>query len=447
MFGSPPECSFIAWDKQERAAHWAAGAVSGRPNWGDTMILSEAIDLEEQLGLLARHGWGENAKVAADLCREHGLLTLEALERINQLMAESPGNSRPGHELYGCAAGFDGHTVLSSLQFRRLTAVADMKAAFKQAVSKIEIETSSQCNRHCSYCPNSRPELAHRREKNAFLDRTVFKRLLADLQGIDYDRKIALVGMNEFFMHEENFAYLELAKQKLPKAFIQAYSNGDYITREYLERAEWAGLGLLVVSFHPQAGKPYSTDDILDRAAKFSNRTGLPLTLTGFARGERLHFQAQLGQLQVQAGLVNWAAAGHNWAGAVPSGKTGATDGIPCQSPVNMLCLCHTGDFSLCCVVPRERTAENLANHAILGNFADFPSLFHAYASDAMLYWRQHAFSTRHLPSLCRNCGGRDQAGNVLNKPLAAYIEGQHDFIEPTPQDAAASVAARRSAA
>lgn len=411
------------------------------------MILSEAIDLEEQLGLLVRHGWGENATVAADLCRTHGLLTPEALERLNRLAAGGASNAISGHDLYGCAAGFDGHTVFSSLQFRRLTAVADMKAAFKQAVSKIEIETSSQCNRHCSYCPNSRPELAHRREKNAFLDRTVFKRLLGDLQEIDYDRKIALVGMNEFFMHEENFVYLELAKQMLPKAFIQAYSNGDYITREYLERAERAGLGLLVVSFHPQAGKPYSTDDILDRAAKFSNRTGLPLTLTGFARGERLHFQAQLGRLQVQAGLVNWAAAGHNWAGAVPSGKSGAADGIPCQSPVNMLCLTHEGDFTLCCVVPRERTPENLASHAVLGNIGDFPSVFHAYASDAMLYWRQRAFSTRHLPPLCQNCGGRDQQGNVLNKPLAAHIEDQHAFFAFPSQDAATGAAARRSAA
>jgi hypothetical protein len=406
------------------------------------MILSEVIDLEEQLRLLVQHGWYEDAKVAAGLCGQHGLLTPEATGRIKGLLAGRSGTANPGHALYGCAAGFDGNTVLSSLQFRRLTRLADMKAAFKQAVSKIEIETSSQCNRRCSYCPNSRPELAHRRETNRFLDQAVFSRLLGDLKEIGYDRKISLVGMNEFFMHEENFAYLELAKEMLPKAFIQAYSNGDYITREYIERAERTGLDLLVVSFHPQAGRPYNTDDILDRAAKFSNRTGLALTLTGYARGERLHLQAQLGRLQVQAGLVNWASAGHNWAGAVSSGKAGAADGIPCQSPVNMLCLTHQGDFTLCCVVPRERTGENLASHAVLGNIADFPSVFHAYANDAMLYWRQRAFSTRHLPALCQNCGGRNQQGNILNKTLAAHVETLHDFIKPKVQEGTLAVAA-----
>lgn len=406
------------------------------------MILSEAIDLEEQLDLLVRYGWFENARAAASLCHQHGFLTPEATDRINRQLAAKPASANHGHELYGCAAGFDGHTVFSSLQFRRLTAREDMTKAFKQAVNKIEIETSSQCNRHCSYCPNSRPELAHRREKNVFLDMALFKRLLSDLQEISYDRKIALVGMNEFFMHEENFAYLELAKEMLPKAFVQVYSNGDYLTRDYLERAERAGLDLLVVSFHLQAGKPYNTNDILDRAAKFSNRTGLPLTLTGFAGDERLHFQARIGRLQVQAGLVNWSTVGHNWGGAVASGKTGAADGIPCQSPVNMLCLCHTGDFTLCCVVPRERTAENLSNHAMLGNIADFPSVFHAYASEAMLYWRQRAFSTRHLPSLCRNCSGRDQQGNALNKPLAAHVEEQLTFIKPQFHEDFAAVAA-----
>ncbi len=406
------------------------------------MILSEAIGLQEQLDLLVQHGWFENAKLAAGVCHEHGLLTPEATERISALVAGKPASANPGHELYGCAAGFDGHTVFSSLQFRRNTAREDMTKAFKQAVNKIEIETSSQCNRRCSYCPNSRPELSHRREKNAFLDLVVFKRLLSDLKEINYDRKIALVGMNEFFMHEENFAYLELAKQMLPKSYIQVYSNGDYLSRDYLERAERAGLDLLVVSFHLQAGKPYNTDDILDRAAKFTNRTGLPLTLMDYAGGERLHFQAQMGRLHVLAGLVNWSAAGHNWAGAVPSGKIGAADGIPCQSPVNMLCLCHTGDFTLCCVVPRERTAENLASHAMLGNIADFPSVFDAYASDAMLYWRQRAFSTRHLPSLCRNCGGRNQQGNILNKPLATHVEGQLTFIKPQFHEDIAAVAA-----
>jgi MoaA/NifB/PqqE/SkfB family radical SAM enzyme len=318
------------------------------------------------------------------------------------------------------------------LQFQRLAGIDEMRRAFKQAVNKVEIETSSQCNRRCTYCPNSRAELHHRRETNSFMDMEMFKRLLRDLREIDYDKKIGLVGMNEFFMHEENFTYLELVKAALPKSTVWVYSNGDYVTRALLERAERAGLDRLLVSFHLAPGTPFNSADVLDRATKFMKATGVDLKLTEYKPGERIHSEAKLGRLTILAGLVNWETAGHNWAGAVDSnGKGGVDPSIPCQAPVSTVTLCHNGDFALCCVVPRERTPQTERDHSILGNLADFPSLFHAYASDAMLWWRQHAFSTKQVPELCRNCSGRNWIGNTLNKPLAAYAEDRHSAIRP----------------
>ena len=112
------------------------------------------------------------------------------------------------------------------------------------------------------------------------LDEAESEKLLSDLKEVDYDGKISLVGMNEFFMHEENFAYLERIKKAIPRCLIQIYSNGDYLTREYLERAERAGVDLIVVSFHLQAGKTYNADDVLGRAFKFTKRTSVPLRKT-----------------------------------------------------------------------------------------------------------------------------------------------------------------------
>src|SRR5262249_32792894 len=155
--------------------------------------------------------------------------------------------------------------------------------------------------------------------------------------------KISLVGMNEFFMHEENFTYLERIKQVIPRCLIQIYSNGDYLTREYLERAERAGVDLIVVSFHLQAGKAYNSDDVLSRALKFTRRTSVPLLLADHQKG-KLHFQAQLGRMRLLAGLVNWDAEGHSWGGIIDAGKPTADEGTPCQSPVNILCLSQEGD-------------------------------------------------------------------------------------------------------
>lgn len=394
------------------------------------MILHESIDLETQITALIEHGWYQDARNAIALTAQHGLICKDAFDRLTRLVAGKPATANHGHELYGCMIGFDSNTVVSSLQFERLTNLSDMKKAFKQAVNKIEIETSSQCNRHCAYCPNSMPDMGHRRRNNDFLDPKVFTKILEDLKEIDYDQKISLVGLNEFFMHEENFEYLELAKKMLPKCQLTIYSNGDYITQDYILRAEKAGLGMLVISFHMQEGKPWVVDDVLSRAQKFSKRTGLQLVLTDYTKNERLEFQAHMGGLHVTAGLVNWKAAGHNWGGLVDAGKNVPCDGTPCQLPVNVLCISHEGDYTLCCNVPRERTPGNIEHGAVMGSVMDYPSIFHAYASDAMLYWRQHSFSTKQIPTLCQNCSGRNSSGNELNKALAEHVEQQHRFVK-----------------
>ncbi len=408
------------------------------------MILNESIDIEAQIGALIATGWYDDARSCAALTLQHGIISQEAHDGFMQALAGKPASAFPGHEVYGCAVGFDSNTVFSSLQFTPLSAERDMKAAFKQAVNKIEIETSTQCNRHCTYCPNSQAGFEHRRTRNSFMDKAMFEKLLADLREIDYDKKISLVGMNEFFMHEENFSYLERIKQAIPKCFIQIYSNGDYLTREYLERAERAGVDLIVVSFHLQSGKAFNMDDVLDRAFKFTRRTNVPLQLADYKKG-KLHFQAQLGRMMLLAGLVNWDTDGHSWGGIIDAGKPTADAGTPCQSPVNILCLSTEGDFTLCCAVPREKTPENVANGAMLGNLRDYRSIFHAYASDAMLYWRQHSFSTESIPPLCQDCSWRNAESHKLNRQLGAYVEQQLDQVVPSPA-AAASVMPKKTA-
>lgn len=410
------------------------------------MILNEYVDVEKQIAALIAAGWYGDARDCADITLQHGIISEKAYGGFMRSLAGKPHSAHPGHEVYGVAAGFDSDTVFSSLQFGRIDTDAEMKAAFKQAVNKIEIETSTQCNRNCSYCPNSQPGFEHRRSSNAFMEMAMFEKLLADLKQVDYDGKISLVGMNEFFMHDGNFEYLERIKQELPDCTIQIYSNGDYLTAERLQRAAKAGVDLIVISFHLQANKAYNTEDIVDRAAKFMKRTGQALVMTDFEKGKRFHFQSQLGEMRILAGLVNWQTDGHSWGGIIDAGKPMAEVGTPCQSPVNILCLTADGDFTLCCAVPREKTAENIANGAMLGNLRDYPSIFHAYASDAMLYWRQHAFSTDKIPPLCQDCSWRNANTHRMNRNLSGHVGEQIEYFVP-PQTAAAEAVPVRKAA
>jgi MoaA/NifB/PqqE/SkfB family radical SAM enzyme len=385
------------------------------------MLISETYDINKQIKLLVEFGWNQEAAVIAQVAHQCGAICATSLGEHAQSVADKSYGENPGHQLFGVDSNSESVSVFSTLQFMPLTGVEDMKKAFKQAVNRIEVETSSQCNRHCNYCPNS--ELPDRLKKNDFMDFGVYMKLLNDLREIDYDRDFVLVGMNEFFMHEENFKYLEPIRRILPRARIAIYSNGDYIDGEKLGKAEAMGLDRLVVTFHPAAGKPFNADDILDRAAKFTARTGVDLFLDIHKRNERLHFLGRKGRVQVAAGLVNWDSVGHNWGGAVTTERETAAAGVPCNAPVRYFTIGRTGDIVICPAVPRERTALMEKHGAVTGNLKDFASVFHAYADEALLWWRQHAFSTTALPELCRTCSARSGLHNSANTQMAQLVE------------------------
>lgn len=107
------------------------------------MLLSQHIPVNEQIALLIKEGWFDDARNAATLCLQHKVISPEQYAHLDTELRGRHGTEHPGHTLYGAAVGFDGNTVLSSLQFKKLTSEIEMKAAFKQAVSKIEIETST----------------------------------------------------------------------------------------------------------------------------------------------------------------------------------------------------------------------------------------------------------------------------------------------------------------
>jgi hypothetical protein len=202
------------------------------------MLLPKDYEIVPMLERLIVAGWyREAARLTETGLEERRLSPLDYQKvraMIEDLQRAMPERDFPGHEVFGVEEGM----IVSSLQFRPLEDYRLMQAAFSQAVNWIEIETSSQCNRKCHYCPNSQID---RRSTNSFMDPAVFTRFVRNLQEINYAGTIALVGQNEFFMHEQNFEYLAHIRQSLPKCSIRLFSNGDYLDRERLDRVVASG--------------------------------------------------------------------------------------------------------------------------------------------------------------------------------------------------------------
>lgn len=367
----------------------------------------------DNIDLLLRHHWPDAARELATVAALDGRLGSATGRQIDQRIAaavETPVTRQ--HAVLGVAHD----SVVSTLQLMPLTTEQEMRAAFAQAVRWIEIETSSQCNRRCTYCPNAEFD---RLSSNDFLDTTLYARTLRDLASIAYDGELVLVGTNEIFMYERNLDYIAAAREALPACRIKLFSNGDYLTRTHIDRLVELGVDDLVVTFHLGAGKPFDETEARTRAAHFAERLGLPLRLDSAVPGRHLYFSARLGRLHLTAGLQNFAVTGHGWAGAVHDAG-GFRRTAPCTYPIRQFVLNHDADIFMCCFPVKERTALNVRTGAVAGNLREFPSIFHAYASEKLLAWRRALLTNAEKSEPCRSCTGHAGIDESQFSELAA---------------------------
>ena len=378
------------------------------------MLITEPARLAEHVHLLASRGCVGQAAELNRFGLERGLINQTTYSSLQTRLMNMPsGAMPPGHRVFGIFLD----SVVSSLHFTPITDRAAAREAFRQAVRWIEIETSSQCNRRCSYCPNSKFD---RMSHNDFMDMAVYQKMIRELAEIDYDGDIKFVGNNEFFMHKQNRAYVEYARQQLPKVKMTLFSNGDYLKKEDLDWASSAGVGLLIVTLHPGPTKQYDDSEVMRRAYTFQQQVGVPLQLRHFQQGASLQFVTGIGRMAVLAGLTDLGKFGHNWTALLP-GDEEFVRRDPCTYPLRQFVVNYLGDVFMCCIAFKDRTPENDAMGAITGNLAGYGSIFQAYTNPNMTAWRKSLFTTEVKADPCRTCRGHADYVEPASAPLADF--------------------------
>lgn len=101
----------------------------------------------------------------------------------------------------------------------------------------VEIETYNRCNGGCEFCPVSVKNETRPEQK---MSEDLFKKIIDDLDGIDYSGKLALFSNNEPFLDERIIDFHRYARARLPKARMHLYTNGTLLTVEkFLEVIEY----------------------------------------------------------------------------------------------------------------------------------------------------------------------------------------------------------------
>ena len=130
-----------------------------------------------------------------------------------------------------------------------------------QNIEVVDIETSTACNRTCSYCPNTNYNNASI-INSSFMSEEIFSKIVTDLGVENYNWEICLQRYNEPLMDERIPRLISIASKFAPNATIVIYSNGDYLTVPLYKKLIEAWLNKLTVTEHWKKPSQWLIDTI-----------------------------------------------------------------------------------------------------------------------------------------------------------------------------------------
>lgn len=117
--------------------------------------------------------------------------------------------------------------------------------------SIIEFNITGSCNRDCTFCPVSNPDV-YTKTKDGITPE-LFEKIVRDLQEINYKGKILFSAFSEPLLHKQIEELIYIAKKYLPKIRLEMVSNGDLLTVKKLKKLYAAGLDTINVSMYDGA--------------------------------------------------------------------------------------------------------------------------------------------------------------------------------------------------
>lgn len=109
----------------------------------------------------------------------------------------------------------------------------------------ISVEISTYCNRKCSYCPNYNYETP-----KLYADENIVYKAIDYLAELNYSGWISFSFYNEPTLDERLITFIKYANNKIPKATIMIFSNGDFLNTEKAKEYKDAGVDQFIITIH-----------------------------------------------------------------------------------------------------------------------------------------------------------------------------------------------------
>jgi len=283
---------------------------------------------------------------------------------------------------------------------------------FKQSVELVEVETTSFCNRTCSFCPNS---VIDRKSQKQSMPEITWNKILVGLQELDYSGTFVWSRYSEPLSEKRILERISEVRKAAPSCRITINSNGDYLTDSYLQQLERTGLNRLLVDIYIPDQETYDLDvarQYLEKFAQRINRTYKVVTTS-----PEIWCEIESSKIRLVAGVRNIASFKRidmsDRGGLVPNARKAARVS-PCYAPFKHLAIDWDGSVMICCQVRSDSPAHA---DAVVGKIGDKLGLVEAYVRLAA--WRESLRTYGKKQTPCANCNVSEYESNLLTRTLS----------------------------
>ena len=228
----------------------------------------------------------------------------------------------------------------------------------------------------------------------------VYLDLLSQLKEIDFSGELTFSRYNEPTSKRNLFIKrIKQAREALPNATLRANTNGDYMTRDYIEELCDIGFDQLWIQQYLGNNQQYDHEKMRARSERKIKKLDLPATILTDIPDCKLEYDLSYRGMTIHIRSRNFAKDGSSRGDTVDIASDYVRTKSCLQVSQNMY-IDFNGSVMVCCALRSDVPGQE---SGIMGHVSD-GKLWDIYMSDAYKPWREHHAKDGPKEGFCQTC-------------------------------------------
>ena len=224
--------------------------------------------------------------------------------------------------------------------------------------------------------------------------------LISQLKEINYSGELTYSRYNEPLAKKEIILKrLKQARNMLPNATLRINTNGDYITKEYIDELDGVGLDQLWIQQYLRNDERYDHEKMREKSESKIKKLGLSSEVIIDINGCKLEYSLSHKRMTIHIRSRNFEVDGSSRGNSVDI-ASGYTRTLKCKQVFNNMYIDYNGNVMVCCAL-----RSDIPDHAIgiMGHISD-DRIWDIHASDKYTSWREHHKTDGPKEGPCKTC-------------------------------------------